>query len=81
MTAALMKESGLSRGRRDAPLLINDRIRKEVCRKASDSPELHQRERGRGREKESGKRRKNRKIIVWLLRTNPCLHKEVGVLL
>lgn len=59
MTAALMKESGLSRGRRDAPLLINDRIRKEVCRKASGSPELHQREREK-REREEGGEKKSR---------------------
>ena len=78
-----------------------ERIRKEVQKVFSLSPELHQRERerenserekkkdrkrqknskrGRERRKESGQR-KNRKIIVWLLRTNPCLHKEVGVLL
>lgn len=58
MTAALMKESGLSRGRRDAPLLINDRIRKEVCRKASDSPELHQREREEGGRERKGERKR-----------------------
>lgn len=46
------------------------------------------RERGleRQSEREGEKRRgergaKNRKSIVLLLRRNPCLHKEVGVLL
>lgn len=55
--------------------------REEEIEEEREEREEEREERERGREKESGQRRKNRKIIVWLLKTNPCLHKEVGVLL
>ncbi len=58
-------------------VLKNVRLSRELC---------YHREKEKKRVRERGKQRgergaKNRKSIVLLLRENPCLHKEVGVLL